>query len=481
MGRSLFTIGLAAALQSVMLLTACDYDEGFSTDSSQVLSFPGSVISLDSVMAGMKSPSVTFMAYNNNDRAIQFDAFLVGGSQSVFEMIADGIDGNAARGLEIGAHDSSTFLLPANPEFRADAPSTLYSDTIEFILGNGAVQYLPVTVTSVNARKLDSYRVHGTESLEPGCSYLIFDSLYVPEGAILEIGPGTRLYFHNGAGMAVDGRIVANGLPDSRIRFSGYRLDCITPGVPYDLTAGQWKGIRLGPDSYGNRFEWCDIHGAQYGIIADSSRIDTTTADIVSTIVHNMTGNCIELRGCKVNISNSQITNSGECCLCITGGETHVSFTTIADFSVWNMARVAVSIRDRISETDMRPYACASFNSCIITGRHKNEIEVGGSLESDYEGRIGISHSLIMTKDSLSGFYNDCLFENQKEGQVYGAANFVEAPGMYERCFRLDSVSRARGIGGGQAAFPTDLDGNARPTAHPDAGCYQYLDKTASQ
>ncbi len=481
MGRSLFSIGTAVAVLSVMLLTACSDDEVFSTDSRQVLSFPADVISLDSVMAGMKSPSVTFKAYNNNDCSIRFDAFLAGGSQSVFEMIADGVGGSAACGLEIGAHDSSMFVLRANPEFRDDAPSTRYTDTIEFILGNGAVQYLPVTVTSVNAIRLDSYSVRGTERLEPGRSYLIFDSLYVPAGATLEIGPGTRLYFHSGAGLTVDGRIVANGLPDGRICFSGYRLDRITPDIPYDLMDGQWEGIRLGADSYGNRFEWCNIHSAKYGIVADSSRTDTTTADIVSTIVHNMTGNCIELRGCKVNIYNSQITNSGECCLCVTGGETHVSFTTIADFSVWNMARVAVSIRDRISETDTRPYGGAFFDACIITGRHKSEMEAGGSLESNYESRLVISHSLVMTKDSLSGFYDDCLFENQKEGLVYGAANFVEAPAKYERCFQLDSVSRARGIGGSPGAYPIDLDGNVRPEWHPDAGCYQYIEKTASR
>lgn len=458
---------------TAMFLAGCSRDEGFSTDSRQILSFPSAVISLDSVMAGLVSPSVRFMVYNGNDRAIRFDAVLMGGSGSVFEMIADGVSGTAAYGLEVSANDSAMFVLRANPQCRDDAPSTRYSDTVMFILGNGAAQYLPVEVTSVNARKLESHHVRGTESLDAGRPYLIIDSLYVPQGATLEIGPGARLYFYSGAGISVDGRIAAIGTSDNRIRFSGYRLDSVED-LPYDLQDGQWNGIRLGNASFGNRFEWCDIHGARCGIVADSSGIGSTKVDIVSSIIHNMTLKCVEARGCKVNIENSQITNSGECCLDVTGGETHVMFTTIADFSVWHMARVAVSIKDRLSESDTRPFAGAFFDGCIITGRHQEELEVSGSVKSDPEGRFSVSHSLVMTADSLQDYFSGCLFENQKTDPVYGSRNFVDSPGRYERHFQLDSISRARGIGGDASGCPVDLDGNPRPAANPDAGCYQY-------
>lgn len=477
MNRSLsFGLSIIAVLVTVFL-TACSKEEGYSTDSRQILSFPSDVISLDSVMAGMESPSVTFMAYNNNDRAIRFDAVLLGGSGSVFEMIADGVSGTAACGLEVSAHDSVLFVLRANPVLRDDAPSTKYSDSIRFILGNGAVQHLPLTVTSVNARKLDSYRVQGTEQFDSSRPYLIFDSLYVPQGATLEIGPGTRLYFYSGAGLSVDGKILAVGSKDGRIRFAGYRLDCVTTDLPYDLQDGQWEGIRLGKNSYGNRFEWCDIHGAKNGIVADSSNIESAKVDIVSSIIHNMTFKCIEARGCKVNIANSQITNSGECCLDVTGGETHVSFSTIADYSLWHMSRVAVSIKDKLSESDSRPFAGAFFDGCIITGRHNNELEVSGTIRSDWESRFSVSHSLIMTRDSSEGYFADCLFENQKDGRAHGSGNFVDAPSRYDRSFQLDSISRARGIGGNGAAYAIDLAGNARPADHPDAGCYQFISK----
>lgn len=469
-----FILSLAVVL-AASVTSGCSRDDGFSTDSRQILSFPSDVISLDSVISGMKSPSVMFMVYNNNDRAIRFDAFLVGGSGSVFEMMADGIGGNAACGLEVGANDSVVFVMRTNTRYRDDGPSTVYSDTIRFILGNGAVQHLPVRVTSVNARMLKSYRVQGIEMLDSAMPYLILDSLYVPFGTTLKIAPGTRLYFYSGAGIAVDGRIVAEGSRDSRIIFSGHRLDCATSELPFDLLDGQWKGIRLGRDSYGNRFEWCDIHGAENGIVADSSDIGKVKADIVSSVIHNMTRNCIEAKGCKVSIANSQITNSGECCLNVTGGETSVMFSTIADFSVWHRARVAVSIIDRLSETDERPFGGASFDGCIITGRHPDEIEVSAGLKSDWENRLRISHSLVMTRDSLSGFFSDCRFEKQKTGLVYGAGNFVASPVRYDCSFRLDSISGARGIGGNASLCPTDLDGNARPEENPDAGCYQYV------
>lgn len=464
---------LAAVAAS--FFAACSDDVCYSTDSRQVLSFTSDTISLDSVMAGVTSPSVRFMAYNRNDCALRFDVMLMGGSLSVFEMLADGVGGHAAAGLEVQAGDSVVFFLRARPELRTDAPSTGYVDSMRFILENGAVQYLPLKVTSLNARRLDSYHVHGTEQFDSSRPYLIFDSLYVPFGATLKIGPGTRLYFHDGAGLYVDGRMIAVGTDSGMVHFRGDRLDCVA-GLPYDLVDGRWGGIRIGESSYGNRIEWCDIHGAQEGVVADSSDISKVKVDIVSSIVHNMTGNCLDFKGCLANVSNSQITNSGKSCLSVTGGETHLLFSTIADFSVWHMADVAVSIIDRLSDTDDRPFGGVSIDGCIITGRHQNELDISPGLKSDWAGRLSVSHSLIMTNDTLAAYFTNSVFEHRKSGQVYGAANFADSGNRYDCVFRLDSLSRARGIGGDRASeCPVDLSGNPRPVEMPDAGCYQYV------
>lgn len=456
---------------AVVMLQSCYGRIEYSTSPEDRLSFSCDTLELDSIFVGVTSASGMLVAYNGNDRAIRFDALLCGGNDSPFQMSVDGFDGTSIAGLEVAPHDSVICFVRVRTTGVSDNPVSLLLDSIAFLLESGVSQYVVLSASSVNAVRLDGSCITQDTHFDARLPYLIYDSLYVASGACLEIAPGTSLYFHNGAFLKADGRILALGTRDSQILFAGDRLDRVLEDLPYSLLDSQWKGIELGIGSFGNRFENCMIRGGEFGLRADSSNCDRSKFELVSSIVHNVTGNCIEAEECRIAIANSQITNAGEYCMDIRGGRTEVVFSTIASLSVWNMGIAAVSLAPGAADT---AFDGAVFRDCIITGRHADEFLVSDSVLEKYSDRIDVSHSLVLTKDTARVFYHGAVFEHQSS-DLSGAANFIgKSVRGYDSVFLPDSLSRARGIADSLSVdWPQDLCGTQRPVSGADAGCYQ--------
>jgi len=276
----------------------------------------------------------------------------------------------------------------------------------------------------------------------------------------------------------VAGKVVAQGTADSMILMRGDRLDQMqtAPPVAYDLLASQWGGIRIRGGSYGNVFQYCDIHSGEFGIKADSASVDDTKFSMYSSIVHNVNGNGIEATGCRIDVANSQITNAGASCIDLAGGKAEFTFCTIASLSLWKLGDQAVIISDHRGDAAV-PFKGAIFKNCIITGRHSNEF-VTALPDSIKELDIyGVSNSLLMVSDSLDTHYHNVVFDRhgKKKGGAYNFRNNTLEG--FKSVFALDSLSRARGIADGLSAeWPVDLNGVPRPEQGADAGCYQYTE-----
>lgn len=457
-------MALACALLSCM-------DEGsFTSDARFSLSFSQDTVSMDTVFTGVASASKGFVVYNRNDAGLRFSAMLSGGQSGVFRINLDGQGGTHMDGLEIEAGDSMFCFVSVNiPESGAGTPF-LESDSIAFLLESGTVQYVRLMACGQNAVRLHSYKVMSDETFTPDLPYIVYDSLQVAGNACLTLMPGTRLFFHDGACLDVAGRVVAAGSRDSMVLMRGDRLDELLPGLPYDLTDAQWLGIRLRGSSFGNRFEFCDIHGGCYGILADSSASDRVKFTMHSSMLHTVSGNCIEATGSRIEVANSQITNPGLACADLAGGISDFTFCTLADLSLWRQGTCAVLLSDRRDDVPV-PFGSASFNSCIITGRHATELSVG----LPDTARCEIVRSLVMVADTTGSRYRDVTFENRRS-DMSGAGNFTgNSRAGYGSVFTLDSLSLARGIADVVAAdWPLDLAGVPRPSIGADAGCYQY-------
>ena len=98
-----------------------------------------------------------------------------------------------------------------------------------------------------------------------GGPYVVSSQLTVPVGRTLTIEAGSTVYFANGAGLVVAGRLLAEGTDTARIRFT------ISPGV-----SGSWNGIQFNGTQVDNRIRFADFEhsdGASHHIGASNSKL----------------------------------------------------------------------------------------------------------------------------------------------------------------------------------------------------------------
>lgn len=459
---------------SVLTFWSCTDDWTFSTDARYGLAFGADTLSFDTLFTGVASATDGFMIYNPNDVGLRFDALMGAGAASPFRMNLDGEGGTVITDLEIAAGDSLFCFISVNMPASGAAGIFDAFDSIRFVLESGVVQSVMLSAHGMNAIRLNGKRIESDTVLTSHLPFIITDSLYVAQGATLTLAAGTRLYFHKGAVLDVAGRLVASGTRDSMIVMRGDRLDYMLPGVEYDVLDGQWGGIRLRGGSYGNRLEWCDIHGGEWGVMADSSDAGIAKLSVESSIIHNVSGNCIEAFCSRIEVANSQITNAGVNCVEITGGWSRFTFCTIAGFSLWSIGSQAVIITD-IADGVAVPFTGASFSDCIITGRHETEFLSVFTDSTADTAPYSVNNSLLMVKNKDNSRYHNVVFED-RESKVFGPYNFVDNTIRgYRSVFMLDSLSPARGIADTlSVSWPVDLAGCARPPREADAGCFQF-------
>lgn len=131
-----------------------------------------------------------------------------------------------------------------------------------------------------------------------GGPYLLTAPLTVPPGATLSIAPGTTVYFSPEAGLTVNGRLLAEGTPEQRIRLT--RL----PG-----SDAHWVGLRFVNASSGSVLACVDIEYAD----AQAQVIDIDQSQVLLdrvTAAHN-DAQTLNIRRPQVIIRNSVFHNPG--------------------------------------------------------------------------------------------------------------------------------------------------------------------------
>ncbi|MBR4841979.1 MAG: hypothetical protein IK006_02640 [Bacteroidaceae bacterium] len=466
----------------IILSVACEGREEFSSSPGYRLSFSADTVRFDTLFTTVTSATAYFMVYNNTSSGIRADARIAGGDSSPFRLNVDGEGGSYISGLEIESGDSLFCFITANLPDSGTPELFIVEDSVAFILESGVVQYVRLDACGRNARFLRGVRIMSDTVFTADYAYVIYDSLWIAGGTTLELQPGTELYFHKGAGMIVEGTLIAQGTLERPVRMRGDRLDRLFDDLPYDLLSEQWEGIRLGSGSFGNSFVFCDIHGGEFGIKADSSRDDRIKFTMISSTVHNVAGNGIETTGASISVANSQITNAGSHCVSITGGQAEFNYCTIASFPLWWVGESAISLNN-FTDAGSWPLFKADFRNCVITGRAGEAIT--GVLKDSIAGYpsgsvdcYSVSNSLLMTSDTLNPCFRDVVFERAGYGNA-GASNFRDRTVVdnYRSVFMLDSLSLARGISDTVSAFlwPYDLNGTTRPALGADAGCFQFI------
>lgn len=468
----------------LLFLVSCNDDDTFTTSRSNRLYIPVDTVKMDTVFANIPVASQKIWIYNYSGDGLRCsNVRLQKGNQSGFRVNVDGIwlgeqTGYQSNDIEVRNGDSiRVFVELTSP----DNGSALYKeidDKLIFRLESGLEQTLNLNACAWNAdvvRNLEIKKDTTIDTTVSGKALVVYGGITVDSPATLTIAPGTTIFFHDDAGINVNGKLLCKGTAEKNITLRGDRLDEILNDIPYDILSGRWQGIHFATDSYDNILEYTDIHGGKDAIVCDSSDVTRNKLTINSSTIHNFKGYGLALTNSNVNVTNTQISNVEEDCVAVFGGELSLIHNTIAQFYPFAACGVAL----RFGNTDgMNAYPLTKLEvkNCIVTGDSNDVVMLNkkDSVALNYH----FYNSLLRTpevKDTAYTKYFDGIIWDVVEDTTlcYAHKNFKKInEDNYRFDFHLSPDSKANGSADARWMLPLNREGLPRDEKKLDMGCY---------
>lgn len=475
--RRLFPITMVAAF--IALMTACTDDGHFSTSSADFLSFSVDTLAFDTAFNNTTTPTQSLWVYNRTGHDLRLSSVhLAGGTSTGFRVNVDGESmGQGSAGevvdVEIRRKDSLRVYVDLQTPANQSEAFLSITDALVFRLESGVEQRVPLNAASWKAVRLQDVHVsRDTTFSSPSVPVVVYGDLTVDSAATLTLGAGTTLYFHEDAGLQVYGTVRAQGTADQPVTLRGDRLDRMFDYLPYDRTPGQWQGVHLHASSYGNDWQYTDLHGAYDGIVADSAALSDSKLTLNSCTVHDNQGYGVWARNCRMTMLNTQVTNALYDCLYVDGGEVTINNCTIGQFYPFDGNRGAA-----LAFTNDSPLLRLTVENSLVTG-YADDVVMGKQVDASKAFHYVFDHCVlrtprVTTADSIHFVHvihedlRDTVGTSDHHFRKMDIDNFI-----YD--FSLDSTSVAIGAADKATALPTDR--LARPRdEEPDAGAYEYV------
>ena len=357
------------------LLVSCTDKEDFSSDLSVRLTFSVDSVSMDTVFHHVATRTYDFWVYNKSNSGVRIkEVRLNHPSLSGYRVNVDGnyVD-SVAYDFEIRKEDSIRVFVELTAPTATQSEPQRVEDQLVFALESGVEQSLLLSAYSWKAQFIDEELVINKDTLiNDRQPIVIRKGIVVAKGATLTLSH-TQLYFHDGAGITVEGTLQA----DSCV-FRGDRLDRMFSYLPYDRVSGQWEGIIIGESSKDNSFMDCVLKNACTAIVCDKK----------SSISLLTLGDCL-------NVVNSTV---------------YVNHTTLAQFYPFSADR-GVALR----------FDAESMFSCentLVTGYEEDVIMGEGE-------KYFFSHCILRTlQPTESDYFEDVVWETPKD-EIQGEKHFV--------------------------------------------------------
>ena len=449
------------------LAPSCISDE-FTDSPEATLSFSTDTVSFGTVFTDLTTPTARLLVFNRNSKGVNISSIRFQNPDSPFRMNVDGVSGSSFSDVEIRGNDSIYVFLECYLEETDSSVPQLTSDKLEFVT-NGVTQTLEVEAWGWNVTRLPGVTISEDTRFTAEKPYIIFDTLTVNPGATLIIDPGAWILFHDKAAMNVKGTLLAQGAQDRMIRMSGDRLDDVLPDTPYDLLAGQWGGINIAPESFGNRIEYVDMRSTVSGLQIDScGDISKSKLVIFNSWLHNSQGNVLNSKYAAVDAYGCCFSDAAGAVVKLTGGRHRFIQCTIANaylFSSLYQPNLMLShcLPDESAE-NTNPLMEAAFENCIIWGEIGEPIQPGDLTGSD----VFMRYVLFKADGTDDSNFINCIWN---ENPLY-----LTIRDDYYFNYRLQPDSPA--IGRGNPAYVNqqtilDMDGlNRLANGNPTLGAY---------
>lgn len=473
-------VSLACAL-SFLALSCDDYDK-WTTSPHAMLEMSADTLAWDTLISTVPSTTKVLTVYNHGDRGLRISKVHLGKKAlSPFRANVDGQSLFQGEGedFEVRRKDSIVVRLECTlPETGQSGPVRM-EDELLFTLESGVQQRVLLSADAQDAYVIRGLVLQQDSVFHTDKPYVIYDSLRVDSGARLTLLPGTTLMFHDKAGLDVYGTLRAEGELGKPVIFRGDRTDRMFPYLPYDNTPGRWEGIRFRSSSMGNTMTYCDVHSGKYGVVCDSTSLETLQLSMENSIVHNIAGDGLRLTGTSAVFANTQVSNTLGTTVYIYGGAYQFVHCTIAQFYPFEAERGdALFLSNHVDSVYNHLYMAHFINS-VITG-YGDDVIMGSILEGqDYRCDYLFDHCYLNTPaveddERYVGVVWDDKeqpLRHEKNFRLFDTDNF-----LYD--FTPDSLSTIRNMAMPEAAalYPNDRLGRCRTCdSIPDAGCYEFV------
>lgn len=459
---------------ALWMTTSCLDGENFSSSKHDLLSFSVDTIHLDTIFSNVPSSTQSMWVYNHTDKDIRCKTIrLVGGNQNGYRVNVDGTYlsqnvGYQTQDVEIRKGDSiRVFVELTSPRQNAESPQ-MVADQLLFSLESGVQQALDLKAYAWDAILLQDVHIKKDTVFASNKPIVVKENLMVDSAATLILSAGCSLYFDEEASLIVAGTLLAEGEAGKEVTLRGSALNNLFDNLPYDRTAGRWRGVRFLSSSYGNKISFVDIHSAYDGMVLDSCEMNLPKLLLENSTIHNCQGYGLAINHAQAIIRNSQLSNTLNHCLYVNGADVEMNQTTIAQFYPF--------LGERASAVGVKTPLCKLLvlNS-LITGYGDDELEFVG--EEGAKSLLTFDHCILRRSESKgpdSLIFKNVIYENLKDTTSFGYKHFkVFDTSNYLYDFHLSPSSAAIDAADPRTALPYDR-GGAKRDDKPDVGCYEY-------
>ena len=448
---------------------SCRKKDKVDTNPSLVLAFSTDTVFFDTVFPTVGSITKRLIVYNPNNNKVNISTIrLAGGQASSYRININGTPEMSASDIEIPGEDSIFIFVRVTIDPHNQNTPFVVSDSLEFVT-NGNLQNVRLVAWGRDAFFYRKATLKGAIVWDSLKAHVIYESLRLDKNSTLTIMPGTRVYFHKDAYLAVarQSTLKVAGTPDHLVRFQGDRMDPFYKDLP-----GQWGGIYLEKGSVDNEIEYAFIKNGMFGLALDSmGRASAPLLSIRNSIIQNMASVGIYADFSSITAINCVIGDCGGNCLSVNnGGSYDFKYLTVGNYwfsSVRHAASVYLSNHgyDSLGTPTHNPLSKAAFTNAIIYGSNDEEIELDSVALAPFE--YTFDHAILKTrlKTSNQARYINCMVNKDPK--------FVDTELLN---YKIDSISPAIKAGLPLQEIPFDILGHERGLT-PALGAYEYVKK----
>lgn len=449
--RNLLT---TSVLLIIIGISSCRDDFDFDLASDE-LGFSTDTVSLDTVFNHTNSQTYKLTVHNRQNDDVEIPKiYLSRGENSFYKLNVDGMPGYYFENIPVRAKDSIFIFVeiaageaPVNP---------LYEDELVFETTNGSQQvkllswiekakfYIPEQgQTDVLINEI--YNETFWDNTE---SRVIFGNAVVNNN--LTIHAGTKVYFHNDAGMTVNGTLNVTGSYGNEVIFRSDRHDERSDSLP-----NMWNKIHLKPFT-NSEIKYAIIKGGNIGLEVEQANLVISNTKILNNESIGLYAKNANITGYNLVINNSDVAS-----LALEGGTYDFRHCTFANYH--NIGQGTGSNYSLFLSNDGAELNQANFYNSIFYGRSQNAV---------YFDKIeGVPFNHDFQNNFIRNEFGDLTFpSNITEGDPL----FVN-PGFGKNDLRLKVESAAKDIGSSDYWIENDILGNQRDPSSPNAGAYEVL------